>query len=150
MTPEEIKDKKAFFAQYMGQRVASLHDNVSLVIVGSHPIENIDYLELRSLESITDEDDMAYLKYSSTTEITEFLRKVNETKEFKEYEVIFKGIKGKRTKASFLKCKFSIFNKPTLTVESLDYLRSKGYLIPFRTYTIEDLLQRGWAKIRKK
>lgn len=33
-------------------------------------------------------------------------------------------------------------------IEIIDYLRSRGYLLPFRQYTTQQLLDMGWAKIK--
>lgn len=33
------------------------------------------------------------------------------------------------------------------TPEQIDFLRSRGYLLPFRQYSCEQLLEMGWCKI---
>ena len=35
---------------------------------------------------------------------------------------------------------------PNLYLDSSDYLRSKGYLLPFRQYSTEEILSMGWAR----
>jgi len=35
-------------------------------------------------------------------------------------------------------------------ISALDYLRSKGYAVPFRNYTLQQLISFGWLKLRRK
>ncbi|GAB3177498.1 hypothetical protein [Telluribacter humicola] len=36
------------------------------------------------------------------------------------------------------------------TLEAYDYLKSKGYAVPFMGYSVEELIEAGWIQIRKE
>ncbi len=126
--------KAMFFAQYAGQEVAyySIIETLQVVdyelkTVNAQVLEEIndfDYLQLKPLESITVKD----LKGIGFDNIGD--KKV--TFSFDNYTYHWKSSCG---------------NYGTLLLKNIDYLRSKGYALPFRQYSVDDLLKFKWIKL---
>ena len=122
-------EKEAFFAQYWGQRVISYPDEIGgLRVVEGHHCNEKTYLQLKPLESITDEDAIECIG----KELYEFNRD-NEND----------GYFGFSASGMFLDMIEFYKNDRS----SADFLRSKGYLLPFRQYSTEQLIESGIAKI---
>lgn len=114
-----LENKAKFFAQYYNQHV--LYFTQSFLrkvdhLVLSH-VEDSDYLELKPLSSITDE----------------------EHKEILENPIY-------NTEKSVQKNK--IGNYYTSDIAITDYLRSKGYALPFMGISVKKLVEFGWIKIK--
>lgn len=118
------EDREAFFALYWGQRVwrSPKTDKCYSVNVETLMITNRDFLELRPLSSITDEHANQGAKiigcYSPGDDGSWYRRRILAPS----------------------------FFESVATLQETDYLRSKGYLVPFRHYSIQDLLELGVAK----
>lgn len=126
-------NKVKFFSQYWGQNI------FVNPILDPRPVNNIylfdyvepediddEYLELKSLSSITDEDAIGVInilkvELHSDSEI-EFIHNAIKT-------YIDKGYKG-------------------IDSHILDYLRSKGYALPWMGLSIETLQEYGWIKLK--
>lgn len=124
-----IKDKVAFFAQYWGYprgKVTEFNKNV-ISKVGVQNIGYIGYLELKHLSQITDED---------ATEISNIIS-----------STIINVDTGNEVIISIEEVKYDIEVLAFASYSTVDYLRSKGYLLPFRNYSIEDILKLGWANL---
>lgn len=108
-------EKEALFAQYWGQKVATEKhfEEVQLIEVNSPlalgTVENY-YLQLKSIESITDED-AKLLGWETAKGLLEW------------------------------------FALHPMTREEADMLRKLSYLLPFRQYSTEQLIEQGIAKI---
>lgn len=124
---ENQKDKEAFFAQYWGQKVGIIgtgKEYKSNAWINGSYFHSVNSLILKSLENISDED---------LREIGIICANDNScvyTNEF--YIDLGKNI---LERYSF-----------DLSVQIADYLRLCGYLLPFRNYKIEQILEMGWAK----
>ena len=123
-TQNTLENKARFFAQYWGQHVLYFSSDFLrkidyLTIVG---IENDDYLELKPLSQISDEDSIEISK-----EFPAFKSDIrNSVKElFKEFDVL------------------------ELSLETGDYLRLKCYALPWMDLSVEDLVEYGWVKLKK-
>lgn len=137
---QSLQDKAAFFAQYWGQKIRKWDGMPSYTgLVSSTYMTkyatNGCYLELIPISSITDEDaiEVAKMIFSNTALHTPdrgkwYVRVMIESK--KEHHGLYWS-----------------FEKVCNTV---DYLRSREYLLPFRQYTTQQLLDMGWAKIKTK
>jgi hypothetical protein len=78
---------------------------------------------LKDLSSITDEQDI---------EVTKIFYPLSENSAITEDEFSAFGI-----------------NSPAKRIiELIDYLRSKGYALPFMSYSVEDMVQAGWIKLK--
>ena len=123
-TQNTLENKARFFAQYWGQHVLYFSSDFLrkidyLTIVG---IENDDYLELKPLSQISDEDSIEISK-----EFPAFKSDIrNSVKElFKEFDVL------------------------ELSLETGDYLRLKCYALPWMDLSVEDLVEYGWVKLKE-
>lgn len=117
---EEQELKQRFFAQYLGcEMVLSLHQNVF-----KFKFKPVDIGE--GMPAILEKSHL----------ILKDLSKIKDED---------------AGKAGFWRSKSLINDIETdgydcLTIEQVDILRSLGYLVPFMHLSIQDLLNRGWAK----
>lgn len=121
------KNFERFKAQYYGQKVGATRYAGALNITNSS-FKNIEWLELTPLSDITDEDAIdAYKKLypKSLEEIYEYIIGI---KEFIENET------GVHNMNDIINC--------------TDYLRSKGYALPYMDLSVDDLINYGWIKLK--
>ncbi|MFD2961595.1 MULTISPECIES: hypothetical protein [Olivibacter] len=114
------ENKARFFALYWGQPVFIGH---KLEVVNENyisPIYDSSILELSPLSQISDEDAEQTVQSGLTVEFFE------------------NGWKTKGTKVIFA-------YKPHM----VDYLRSKGYALPWMGLSVDDLVSYGWVKLRE-
>lgn len=153
------KDRQAFMAQYWDQEVG-YNDLVREFnnYVSFHTIVGVNYyLSLYSLEDITDEDLKEVAKICGYN-----------------FSFVFRDVQGevyvgksKKPKSEkyyrdeLIRITFSGWieydeNVPydgtyrSVPVGVFDFLRSMSYLLPFRGYSVERILEMGWTKIRKR
>ena len=119
-----LENKAKFFAQYWGQYVLYFTsdflrkiDNLTL-----DSVENDDFLELKPLSRISDED---------AIEIS------------KEYPAFGSNIRNS------VKELFQEFDDLELSIKTGDYLRSKGYALSYMYLSVEDLVEYGWVKLKE-
>jgi hypothetical protein len=137
ITPEEELDiKMKFYAQYFGQKIVRsefVEQARNLTTVNAncfafpHLIIN-SCLKLKSIENITDED-----KNIIEQSIIGFVDKL-----------FFVGCFG------YIDCKSAISENIITTFLNsyhFDFLRSKGYAVPFMEYSIDDLIKMNFIKI---
>ena len=148
-TQNTLENKAKFFAQYWGQHVLYFSsdflrkiDNLTL-----DSIENDDFLELKPLSQITNEDVIQgiMITYNKTYE------DLGEILEVKHYNT-FSSITTTRAGQNF-KTHRSIHhwngNRKIGSMEC-DYFRSKGYAIPYMDLSVEDLVEYGWVKLKEE
>ena len=120
-----LENKTKLFAQYWGQHLIIMGsflrriDHVTLC-----NIENDDILQLKPLSKISDEDALilSKMRYS-----------------FEEYINLKNG-----------KCMVSCHeNQKYLIQIQVDFLRSKGYALPYMDLSVEDLIDYGWIKLEE-
>ena len=123
-TQNTLENKAKFFSQYFSQHVLYFSsdflrkiDNLTL-----DSIENDDFLELKPLSQISDED---------AIEIS------------KEYPAFGSDIRNS------VKELFQEFDVLELSIKTGDYLRSKGYALPWMDLSVEDLVEYGWVKLKE-
>jgi len=128
--------KSRFFAQYFGVRVFQNELNKKydypnysypLTIEKDFNKETNEFLELKPLSKITDEDALSAIK------IFKVYRKkdgvfITEHSHIENIKTIFLDI-------------------PVWRLDVADFLRSKGYAVPFMEYSIEDLISFGWVQL---
>ena len=129
-----IDVKCRFFAQHWGQNVLM---NNRLTLMGKHLIsDDLDkyWLNLKPLSKISDEDALNLVKiFADAIDFTE-----NQIKHFKEDIIaVYENKINDFMSSSSLRTIFT----------GLDYLRKKGYAIPFDEYSVEDLISFGWLKL---
>ena len=147
-TENTLENKAKFFAQYWGQHVLYFSsdflrkvDNLTL-----DSVENDDYLELKPLSQISDED-LIQLTYIPEG-----------WKIFKIYHTTRHGYSAVKIRKLYddNDLKFNAdgykYDMKTLSVKmanTVDYLRSKGYALPWMDLSVEDLVDYGWIKLKE-
>lgn len=117
-----MKEEKAqFMAQYWDQKV--IRDGTYLHEVNSYfnLMHESFCLELKPLSSITDED---------TIEVARLYWNNAKTGEVSHTKNVMDTLIQKTNVA--------------------DYVRSKGYALPFRNYSVDQLIEMGWLKLTTK
>lgn len=132
MTPT-IEEKQEFFAQYFGQDVLVLYPNSCtnkcyIELSYNRNIED-DYLELKDLKNITDEDATQVAKYRYENPKMMLYAEIGKI-------IIFNYINQSKNKGEH-----------ELELFEIDFLRSKGYALPFRQYSVEQMIEFGWIKL---
>jgi len=116
----ETAVKCRFFAQYWGQQVQRYENNNYKKVVNGFIETNLqdkDYLLLKPISKITDEDAIS----------------------------MYRGLERNYESANqFLEDYKSI---GFLEQSEVDFLRSKGYAVPFMNYSVEDLVKMGWVQL---
>lgn len=132
---QEIEERTAFFYQYYGQNVMYVGGKrLAKLGFGGWNVRHPDFfIELTSLSDITDEHaiEVAKLIFSNPAFHT--------SEHGKRY------IRQMITSELEYHGQYWSFSKVT---SILDYLRSQGYLLPFRGYTTQQLIDLGWVKLR--
>lgn len=129
-----LENKAKFFAQYYGCKVYMNSPNCripSKVFMGKS-IEPKDFLELTPLSQISDEDaiEVAKIEDSAYTESN--------------------LVRGKVIAENFINysdCNNS-FRCSLKMIKFMDYLRSKGYALPWMGLSVEELIEYGWVKLK--
>jgi len=112
-----------FAVMYWGQKVGRIEEIVDrLINVNEHRIHGIDYLQLRSIDSLTDEEAEYVAKDLNHTHNN---RMTNH--EWVLDEIMHESLNGK----------------------SFDYLRKIGILVPWNGYSVKQIIEKGWAKIKQ-
>ena len=138
---ENTKENKArFFGQYLLQRVFTYPDepNVGFTFVNLTYLEKIlftepseeYYLTLKSLTEISDKDALKIAK------IFHYNKGKHRVKE------------GKSILESLIRDAVFIASYHRVGA-SFDYLRSKGYALPFMDLSVEKMIEYGWIKLTK-
>lgn len=141
-----IENKAKFFAQYYGQEIMrweQWYDTAENSRVGFAPMQSktgVDkgwYLELTSLSDITDKD---------AIEVAKIVRSKKEEQIVSEGKAAVQGVIGER----IFNSSFFIRPTPENTIGIVDYLRSRGYALPWMGVSVEEQIKRGWIKLKTK
>jgi len=120
------QDFERFAVQYWGQDVGMIDVKyASVKAVGYRGLDWIDCLQLRSIDSLTDE---------------ELITAIGCEGYVSEFHILNLGVPVKE---------FLPDNINTLHSNTVDYLRSIGILVPFAQYSVEQILSIGWAVVKK-
>lgn len=132
------ENKAKFFVQYWGQKVLSNDFRIAnkignLKVKGREITLHSHFLELKSLSDISDEDAVGVynILYPETKWADDY--KIKEVKSWLNNEF---GIS-------------NIFHKWDVG-HIFDFLRDRGYLVPFLGLSCEELIESGWTKYRKE
>lgn len=171
------ENKQKFFAQYYGQNVAVVPDyKDGETLIKSHVkrIEEIKYLDLKNLKNITDYDSIALAKIIEDDDDDGLIYKVMPEK-YNNLHYTIKSILVQTESAHPMQEGFFSLSLIQIDTEFgdvivtrysdesneqnecpmdndifvYDFLRSKGYLIPYNGLSIEGILQNAWAFIDK-
>jgi len=129
------RNKKLFFAQYYGQIVLAdlnhgfVADNEAC---NWHLNFSDNYLMLAPLSSITEEDAVEFCRLNYGYSENHILKNDGSI-----------SIRSGRFQYTRVNDDFYNFNS-----KSSDYLRSKGYALPFMDLSVEKLIKYGWLKLK--
>jgi hypothetical protein len=116
-----------FFAQYWGVKALYVGgDGIQKVGEGGWNLKHPDFfLKLKQTKWLTDIE---------VTEIASILKIEDE------------DIVGIIISDEFLNAITAIKENNTSSIHLIDYLRSKGYAVPFMSYSVQDLVDMGWVQ----
>ena len=158
-TQNTLENKAKFFAQYWGQHLIIMGHFLRIIDhVTLCNIENDDILQLKPLSKISDEDAIEVAKIVSPLL---FLSLGNDNKQFiDKSETDFISVKHKRKHFSVdidldgYVYEYSElennYTRPSKSYAGTDYLRSKGYALPWMDLSVEDLVEYGWVKLKEE
>lgn len=137
------KEKPQFFGLYHGQRVMKIDDSPSVYTVNmiKHPMGNNTHLWLKPLLSITDEDAIEVAKivgiYNYPIGITGTIQAGRAICHWFNNGTCYgeEGIENFIPASSWLSI--------------IDFLRSKCYALPWRSYSVDDLIKEGLIKLQE-
>lgn len=130
-----VENKAKFIALHWGQKIA-LYKGHLYNTVGNHNDE--DVLELKPLSDISDEDLILCLtilgtKHILPTDSKEFIQELRNS--------FIEGLENPEFYGTFY---------PFRVIKLIDFLRSRGYALPWMGLSVEELINRGWIKLLKK
>lgn len=140
VTNEESKEKEQFFAQYWGLEVlvdtiGKKSSNTQILNKGTFPYSrDIQeyYLRLKPLSEITDEDALGVANIFKWNHYSDE-SKINQVK-------------------TYLSQYLDYHNSNISSIENmllLDFLRSKGYAVQWKQYSVQNLIDKGWVELAK-
>lgn len=136
------ENKAKFFAQYWGQDIlcSDMYGDGGTIYSATMKDSSIknEWLELKPLSDIRDED---------AIEVCNIVH--NKAYVFTNVEIHH----GKLFVRRLLGFKFGNLTdnnyKPDITSRVVDFLRSRGYLVPWMGLSCEELIEAGWAKYKE-
>lgn len=157
---EDIKKKSNFFAIYFGQKVGfwTLNGREQMFLISSNRFVSSNVkgmtLALKSMKSITDEDaiDVAKIiapEMNALHQSAKFL--VDRSNDWLEVKTIhnkfsvdidYDGIISKCVNDSD-----EMYRYNENIVHGIDYLRSKGYALPWMGISVKELVEMGWMEL---
>lgn len=157
-----LENKAKFFALYWGQNIQSYKLTYSWkrdVKVNGYAS---GYLTLKPLSTVTDEDAIEVLKifgqYNSGY-VYQFITKTNSWKEtFRQVYTndLYKDGGHQGIDAITVHCNFTDkglhalhSNRDETYWRALDFLRSKGYVLPWMGLSVAEMVKSGWVKLKE-
>ncbi len=139
---DTIENKQEFFDQYSGQNIVVLPEGSIQKLCTPHAFRFLDkvtksksYLELTSLSMITDEN---------AIEVMEILK--TDPQEA-GYDCSWQKLRDDlRKDGDLIHIQLKSFYGGELDV--YDFLRSKGYALPWMGLSVEELVKRGWIRLK--
>lgn len=172
-----LENKENFFIQYWGQEILRYEDKKMSLDRYMFPVENADYIELTPLSQISDEDaiHVANLAHQSLSGDWVIIRRDKDTVygsihlqkhgnlknlyhvgiSYKYAEIFCNHhfFKTKDDKAKSFKVNIGKINlsdsRPVPYIAIVDFLRSKGYALPWNGISVEEQIEFGWIKLKK-
>lgn len=141
-----LENKAKFFGQYAGQRICRYTDWMES---GYHipripDVQDNQHLELTPLSDITNEDAIEGSIKIQRLNVDNEIIEIKRYNSFISFKIIHNG-------CNFKTC-YSFHhwaNNPyQLSLEYCDYLRSKGYALPYMGLSVEKLIEYGWVKLK--
>lgn len=132
-----LENKQKLFALYWNQKVG-YYDKFSNWNVGNGVLGlvSIEFLELQPISSLTDEDLEKAIEILHYKNDEYFISHFGKTRLEYAKEKIIHGF----TKDTYV-------GRITYLIECIDYLRSKGYALPWMGISVEKQIEYGWIKL---
>lgn len=146
-----LENKAKFFALYWGQEILSYQIKAtSLVCVGDSRIHKDDILELKPLSQITDEDAVEVAKIMDVKDPDFWTNEFSKYR--KEDQCNYSEVGRDYISYFFRKERYSLnlrvwYIKQKLIIAVGDFLRSKGYALPYLNLSVEKQIEYGWIKL---
>lgn len=136
------KQKEKFFAQYWGQKVMCSEVERNPFEINENNLHRWIpecYLELTPLSQISDADGKMCVQVRSSTHIdVEITSRSNDGFGFTSR---YNTSNRRRLHG------YSLGFGEKMTIEQIDYLRSKGYALPWLGISVEEQISKGWVKL---
>lgn len=135
-----LENKAKFFAQHWGQTIASSENGSTYsveFILGGNALDR-HYLELPAYTSITEEH-LAELGIKYRTDYCA----TGSDEQLKEW-----GHNEEEIRQIHIRNGNRIMNSHFRKANVMDFLRLKGYAVPFHELDVEDLINYGWLKLK--
>lgn len=125
-----IENKAKFFANYFGQKVGRYKPEFENHFISlKHSVSDDEYLELTPLSQISDEDAL---------QVSKILDANFDENTLSDSARIFHINRGKGHVLPSRPCRSDV----------CDYLRSKGYAMPYMGLSVEKLVEYNWIKLK--
>lgn len=151
-----LENKAKFFAQYWGQKVFCYNSEGPIINTFHKNIVcgrffSIGFLELTPLSQITDEDaiEVAKILFGKKFTLGEVLR----TTKYISVKVLVENTTiNQNVRITYADCHLQNANGYGLSncIDAFDYLRSKGYVLPWMGLSVEELVEYGWVKLKEE
>ena|SRR5690606_29772386 len=160
-----LENKANFFALYWGKDVANIrlpHEEEYRGVIDSITMDHITHLELKPLSSISDEDAIEVAKILNketrnnfrTRFIYEIIKKTDGV--YVDVKADYSDIKSANPKQVYVgvidisnfRWVYKGESNSQMVGVCIDYLRSRGYALPFMGLSVEELVNRGWVKLK--
>lgn len=139
------ENRAKFFAQYWGQDVLTvgnaLCENLPENWIESS-LNHTQYLQLKPLSEISDEDAIDVAKINTSIHWNNGLTP-NVWKNSFGHTIVSNGT------GIIDKYGQTIISEHYLSYTQVDFLRSRGYLVPWMGLSCEEIIEAGWAKLKK-
>lgn len=148
-----LENKEKFFAQYWGLQIIRKKHDTTYYFINNNNMKFSEYwdifdkwLELTPLELISDEDAIEVAKiFDIQLPIDEVDKSSNAIQVFDELGnkvcIYFDGE---------IIIEEGAIQQPLALLKSYDFLRSKSYALPFREYSVSQMIDFGWIKLKNK
>lgn len=147
-----IENKIKFFALYLDQEVAILHNYsvdksfLDITLLSDELQMRRTSLGLKSLKSISDEDAINGAITLQGIKVDNEIIDIKRHNDLITFNIIHKG-------CNFISS-YSFFhyasNPNRLSLNYTDYLRSKGYALPYMGLSVETMVEYGWIKLKSE
>ena len=139
-TQNILENKARFFAQYWSQKIICFpynknpirYDNPNKLLAGT--FERNAYLQLKPLSQISDEDAIEVSKIFGLGHLSGAIKELI-------LSIFRTSINDSGTTSST--------NGIKNWIQVFDYLRSKGYALPYMDLSVEDLIEYDWIKLKE-
>lgn len=130
------ENKNKYITQHWGQPVGRCYFNRIRTIGDTYQPEPIDYLQLKSLELITEEQARKITKLYMSPRILKIIQRGKTIQEEDYWQVILLSITVYGQSAQCIKDR-----------RVYQYLQANGYALPYEDLSIEELIEYDWLRI---